>query len=345
MSTTLDTGLSFPNGSELSDLLDLDFSLAGELDLDDLFAKALTGPVGDFFARPRKNVRNQLVELGFMIAARSLGRSDYDREVLRRSCEALEIFHAGSLVVDDIEDGSLYRRGEKSLHNVYGVPLALNAGNWLYFLPFKLIDDMSIEADRKAELARACQSTLLRAHYGQALDLGVSVECLPQERVAGVSMAAMELKAGVLTGLALSMGAIALGASAELQQLLNRFGRKAGIALQMFDDIGNLTSSRNPEKRCEDLRLKRVGYVFGVASRLLSADQFKELVELTARLPDSCERIIELLSARFVQDTARTEAVEFLSKVLRDMQVDLDLTPKEIEQLEWLKTCLVRSYE
>lgn len=341
----MSTVLSFPNGSELSDLLDLDFSLAGELDLDDLFAKALTEPVGDFFARPRKNVRNQLVELGFMIAARSLGQKDFDREVLRRSCEALEIFHAGSLVVDDIEDGSLYRRGEKSLHNVYGLPLALNAGNWLYFLPFKLIDDMSIDAERKAELSRACQSTLLRAHYGQALDLGVSVECLSQERVAGVSMAAMELKAGVLTGLALSMGAIALGASLELQQLLNRFGRKAGIALQMFDDIGNLTSSQNPAKRCEDLRLKRVGYVFGVASRILNAAEFSELVELANRLPDSCDRLLELLSSRSVQETARKEAIEFLTKVLHDMCADLGLTSKEVDQIEWLKACLVRSYE
>lgn len=334
----------FPQGLELSNLLDLDGSIAENLDLDDLFSKALTDPVDDLFSRPRKNVRNQLVELGFMIACRQLGLADYDRDVLKSACHVLEIFHAGSLVVDDIEDGSLYRRGAKSLHNVYGIPLALNAGNWLYFLPFKLIDDMEIDATRKAALSRECQNTLLRAHYGQALDLGVSVDGLSQERVYGVAMAAMELKAGVLTGLALTMGSLALGASPELASSLNRFGRKIGIALQMFDDIGNLTSSHNPEKRCEDLKLKRVGYIFGIASKVLPASRFTELIGLSSLLPGSCSSVIELLDQNEISNVAKKEAIQYLSNVIDTMGSELHLKPKEIEQMAWLKSCLVESY-
>lgn len=342
MRSNTETVVNFPIGAELNRLLDLEASAAEGL--EDLFAQSLTGPIGDFFARPRKNVRNQLVELGFAIASRSLGRP-FDAEILKSSCEILEIFHAGSLVVDDIEDGSLYRRGEKSLHNLYGIPLALNAGNWLYFLPFKIIQDMKIDAERKAALASECQHTLLRAHYGQALDLGVSVECLAQERVAGVSMAAMELKAGVLTGLALSMGAIALGASPELTKRLNRFGRKAGIALQMFDDIGNLSSSSNPEKKCEDMKLKRVGYVFGVASRVLSSEDFARLIQLANELPASCEELLLLLKTNEVPKVARDEAETFLRSVWMEMKTELGLVPNETAIIEWLQSCLVRSYE
>jgi geranylgeranyl pyrophosphate synthase len=336
--------LQFPQGSDLSKLLDLDRATVGELDLDELFAKALTNPVDDFFSRPRKNVRNQLVELGFMVAARHLGLKDYDRAVLKSSCDILEIFHAGSLVVDDIEDGSLYRRGAKSLHSVYGVPLALNAGNWLYFLPFQIIEEMSVDAERKAALARECQSTLLRAHYGQALDLGVNIEGLSQDRVYGVALAAMELKAGVLMGLALSMGALVMGGGLELTQSLNRFGRKIGIALQMFDDIGNLSSSHNIDKRCEDLKLKRVGYIFGVASRVLGEPGFSELIALSNLLPESCERVLSLLAEGQVAQIASHEASFYLSGVIDTMATDLKLENQETEQMAWLKSCLVESY-
>jgi hypothetical protein len=51
----------------------------------------------------------------------------------------VEFIHAGSLVVEDIEDGSRIRRGRVALHVRYGMPVALNAGNWLYFWPFELL--------------------------------------------------------------------------------------------------------------------------------------------------------------------------------------------------------------
>lgn len=44
----------------------------------------------------------------------------------------IEVIHAGSLIVDDIEDGSTQRRGGPCLHLLHGVPLALNAGTWMY---------------------------------------------------------------------------------------------------------------------------------------------------------------------------------------------------------------------
>ena len=45
----------------------------------------------------------------------------------------VEIIHAGSLIVDDIEDGSTQRRGAPCRPPAYGVPLALNGANWMYF--------------------------------------------------------------------------------------------------------------------------------------------------------------------------------------------------------------------
>jgi geranylgeranyl pyrophosphate synthase len=45
----------------------------------------------------------------------------------------VEVLHAGSLVIDDIEDGSLMRRGLPCVHKLFPVPIAINAGCYMFF--------------------------------------------------------------------------------------------------------------------------------------------------------------------------------------------------------------------
>jgi geranylgeranyl pyrophosphate synthase len=40
-----------------------------------------------------------------------------------------EIVHNGTLIIDDIEDNSDFRRGKPCLHKMVGVDVAVNAGN------------------------------------------------------------------------------------------------------------------------------------------------------------------------------------------------------------------------
>jgi geranylgeranyl pyrophosphate synthase len=44
------------------------------------------------------------------------------------------MLHNASLLIDDIEDNSKLRRGVPVAHNIYGVPLTINAANYVYFL-------------------------------------------------------------------------------------------------------------------------------------------------------------------------------------------------------------------
>ena len=121
--------------------------------------------------------------------------------------EVVELIHAGSLVVDDIEDGSTIRRGKPALHIRYGLPTALNAGNWLYFWPFQLIKALELPNRTALSVYECYHRTLLRAHFGQAMDLGSRVDRLLQTRVPDVCLATMELKTGALMGFAMMLGA------------------------------------------------------------------------------------------------------------------------------------------
>ena len=64
-------------------------------------------------------------------AARAFGASSQDAV---RSAVSLELLHSAFLVHDDIEDESEERRGQPALHQLHGVPSALNAGDALVVL-------------------------------------------------------------------------------------------------------------------------------------------------------------------------------------------------------------------
>lgn len=75
-----------------------------------------------------------------------------------------------SLLVDDIEDGSLMRRGLPCAHLVYGIPATLNSANYYYFLILHKIIKMT-EADKLPKVMEAFVKAIMLMHEGQAMDI------------------------------------------------------------------------------------------------------------------------------------------------------------------------------
>ena len=221
-----------PGGAELKELLGLKHGVVGE----EIWHAALMESVQDLTTRPAKQIRGQVVRLAYRLTS-GAGRCSL---AARERCDILanvaELIHAGSLIVDDIQDGSTMRRGAPALHIRYGVPLALNSGNWLYFWPFELIKKAGLSKQREILAYERCQRMLLRAHFGQALDVGADIENINQEKVPGVCLASMELKSGALMGFALLLGGLVADVPERGLSVLDEFGHDLGVALQMFDE-------------------------------------------------------------------------------------------------------------
>lgn len=240
----------------------------------ELWETSLYGPLADFVARPGKELRARLVDAGWSIAG---GRGSAPVELVG----IVEALHAGSLIVDDIEDGSAYRRGAPVLHGVWGLPRALNAGCWMYFWPDALLDRMRLAPALELALRRRIGSTLMACHAGQALDLGVRVFDLDAADVPRVVRASARLKTGSLTELAATLGAIAAGARSELSSAIASFGRELGVGLQMLDDLGGLTSEKRCHKGHEDLVLARATWPWAWLATEPGAPGFDELSRLS----------------------------------------------------------------
>lgn len=248
---------------------------------------AVVPPVERFVQGGGKAIRAQLLRLG---AEWTCGReparkldANFEQRLARASA-LVECLHAGSLIIDDIQDQSTMRRGEPSLYRRLGVPRALNAGNWLYAWSLDQVATLELSPESELELHRLFHRTLLKGHYGQGFDLATPMDEVAQAEVRALCLASMELKTGALTAFAAGVGGILAGLRAgELAPLLD-FGLRFGIALQMFDDIGNFTAA--PPKRKEDLRLRRPGWLWAVASEQVGAADYGRFVEAVRHLPD-----------------------------------------------------------
>ncbi len=65
--------------------------------------------------------------------------SDPARDSVQAAAVAIEIFHKASLVHDDIEDQDLMRYGRPTLHVEHGIPAAINAGDYLLGLGYRVV--------------------------------------------------------------------------------------------------------------------------------------------------------------------------------------------------------------
>jgi geranylgeranyl pyrophosphate synthase len=222
--------------------------LGGEQIDDRLWHVALGGPLLELLERPGKELRSRIVEVAYQVS-----RSESSPSMPAQLPLVVELLHTGSLIVDDIEDDSRYRRGRPALHLVVGLPLALNAGNWLYFAPHQLLEQLALPPQTELALRRSIDRNVLRCHYGQALDLGVQLGSLAQREVLDVVSLSTRLKTGSLLELSAEIGAIAAGAEPGLEHELKSFGRSYGVALQMLDDVSGLFDERRAHKGHEDL--------------------------------------------------------------------------------------------
>ena len=257
--------------------------------LEDIIQIALLGPIQELTSNHGKRIRGQLVHLSCRLVSEVNLFSVVEAKQCRACAEIIELIHAGSLVVDDIEDGSRIRRGKPALHIRYGLPIALNAGNWLYFWPFELVKALELPSETTLSVYEYYHQTLLRAHFGQAIDLGSRVDRLLQGCVAEVCRASMALKTGALMGFAMVLGGAIGGAAKETILVLDDFGRELGVALQMFDDLGNVLGIREPSKRYEDLMLYRPSWAWACAARTSSPNGYQQFVSAVNQLPESRE--------------------------------------------------------
>ena len=231
------------------------------------WSKALHLPPDLYPGVGGKRLRANLLERAYAFAG---GRSAAPALVV----DAVEMLHAGSLVIDDFEDDSLTRRGQPALHRVIGPARAVNAGNWMYFRALELAAAALDDAARSAALLRRFIAVARQCHEGQAIDLATRIDEVTPRQAQVTALAISRWKTGRLASLAAWCGAHAAGGDLPTLQAVAAFGCRVGICLQMKNDLDELGELLGGSDRCDDLRNRRVTWPWAWAASELSARQF-----------------------------------------------------------------------
>jgi geranylgeranyl pyrophosphate synthase len=156
----------------------------------------------------------------------------------RRAALAIETFHKASLVHDDIEDDDTFRYGRETLHRQYGVGTAINIGDYLIGLGYRLVS-----RERQA-LGPECASDILDrlADAHQKLAEGQGAELLWRD-AADKKLTALDalkiyaLKTAPAFEAALYTGVRMAGPAEAYEKLVVEFSRNLGVAFQILNDL------------------------------------------------------------------------------------------------------------
>lgn len=164
----------------------------------------------------------------------------------------IELAHTGTLIIDDIEDRSSYRRGEKAIHLKYGEATAVNTGNLLYFLPTVVIDRSPLSDGEKAAVYRFYTEEMRKLHFGQGLDIQWHDRWEPFPREEEY-LQVCRFKTGSLARLGARIGALLAGQEEGVIEQCGRLLEEIGVGFQIIDDTKNISLGNPGKQRGDDI--------------------------------------------------------------------------------------------
>lgn len=183
---------------------------------------------------------------------------------------AIELIHNFSLIHDDIEDNSPYRRGRPTVWKKWGIPHAINAGDALFTLGhlsiLKLAKYRTEEITLKA--VSILQNTCLQLTQGQYLDIAyVHQDDLKEQ--AYWSM--VEGKTAALLSSCTKLGALIADSDQDTVTAYHDFGYHLGLAFQAQDDLLGIWGDINLTGKSNDSDLitgkKSLPILYGLSQK------------------------------------------------------------------------------
>lgn len=276
----------------------------------DQFLSQINAPALDLIARGGKRWRPLLMMLFYQ-----LYKSDDD---ILAFTPLVELPHNGTLIIDDIEDSSDFRRGKPAVHLIYGTDLSINTGNFLYFLPHICIDSSSFKDEIKLAAYQYYNDSMTHLHIGQGLDIlwHRDKDYIPSE---DEYMTMCSFKTGALSQLSGRLGVRAGGGSEETALAMGKACQQMGVGFQILDDVTNLTTGNPGKKRGDDIVEGKKSLPVILCSQM--GGDMARLKEIFAyagnqgieKAGDAVEEAIAIIEATGAIEKAKKKAFEILT--------------------------------
>ncbi len=159
---------------------------------------------------------------------------------IKRVAMSIETFHKASLVHDDIEDDDAFRYGEPTLHRKYGTPTAINVGDYLIGLGYRLVsrESKTLGADVVADILDRLADAHLKLSEGQGAEL-LWRDARHKRLSSADALQIYALKTSPAFEAALFSGLRLAGPIEQFHEPVSQFARYLGVAFQILNDLGD----------------------------------------------------------------------------------------------------------
>ncbi|KAI9662084.1 MAG: geranylgeranyl pyrophosphate synthetase [Trizodia sp. TS-e1964] len=277
--------------------------------------KILFGPFDYLFAHPGKDIRSRLIaafNAWLQVPPASL-------EIITK---VVGMLHTASLLIDDVEDSSLLRRGIPVAHSIFGTAQTINSANYVYFYALRELQKLN-----NPKAIDIYTEELLNLHRGQGMDLfwRDTLTCPTEEEyldmVGNKTGGLFRLAVKLMQAESSSDKQVFLPISITVSRLMAFFHRNCvplvnliGLTFQIRDDYMNLSSTTYTQNKglCEDLTEGK--FSFPVIHSIRSDPQNLQLLNILKQKTN--DEVVKKYAVSYMENTG---SFEYCRKILREL--------------------------
>jgi len=246
-----------------------------------------------------------------------------NKDIALNTAVAMQLSEEWILIHDDIEDDSDIRRGRPALHKIYGIPIAVNAGDALYLIMMNVLrkNREILGDDLTFEIIDIMYATLEKTAAGQYLEMSwtenVKADFSEDDfyRIVEGKTCLYSITTPMI------LGARIAGVAPERIKFIYLFGDAIGKAFQIQDDILNLTGDEKiyGKEIGGDIREGKLTLIFADLIKNCTPEEKKKVIEIyrkkrTDKTDDDVQYVLNLMKRYKSIEYARQKAYEFANK-------------------------------
>ena len=243
---------------------------------------------------------------------------------------ACEILHNWLLVHDDIEDEDRVRRDKPTLWVKYGIAHAINAGDLMAQKVYDLILQSDLDSETIIKLMRAMVNASIKTAEGQAMDINLRSNNEPTEEE---YMKTVTGKTAYYFSAPMIGGAIVANAD-NIIKSLEEFGKKAGPAFQIADDLLDMTQGKGRGEIGRDVKEgKRSMLVVHCLSRCDSDEKARLLDILNRPVAQTSNEEVLWVKGLFEKHSSIDYARNKAEKLIEESKIAIRDLPENLRNI------------
>ncbi|KAK4577034.1 hypothetical protein RGQ29_027515 [Quercus rubra] len=230
----------------------------------------------------------------------------------RRLAEIIEMIHTASLIHDDVLDDSNMRRGQETVHQMYGTRVAVLAGDFMFAQSSWYLANLE-----NLEVIKLISQVIKDFASGEIKQASSLFDCdLKLEEYLLKSY----YKTASLIAASTKGAAVFSGVDSTITQKMYEYGKNLGLAFQVVDDILDFTQSAEQLGKPAGSDLVNGNLTAPVIFALEKEPKLRDIIESEFSEPGSLNEAIELVKSCGGIERAQELAKEKADLAIQNLQ-------------------------